>query len=62
MSRPTPRGQVEGSGQGWVGVGMVVSRPSPKGKLRGLAGGGVSNPTPMGGEVEGSGQGGVKVH
>ena len=49
-SRPTPRGEVEGSGQG-------VSRPTPKGEVEG-SGQGVSRPTPRG-EVEGSGRGGV---
>ena len=41
-SRPTPKGEVEGSGQG------ESSGPNPGGRLRGLAGGWVSRPTPRG--------------
>ena len=44
-SRPTPRGEVEGSGQGEGSPG-----PHPGGRLRGLAGG-VSRPTPGGGGI-----------
>ena len=44
VSRPTPKGEVEGSGLGGI------SRPTSRGKLRGLAcGGGVSRPTLRGG-------------
>ena len=43
VSRPTPRGEVEGSG--WEGV----SRPTPKGGSPSPHRGGVSRPTPGGG-------------
>ena len=51
VSRPTPRGEVEGSDKG----GGVVSRPTPRGgKLRGLApGGGLQAHTRGGGELRG---------
>ena len=54
VSRPTLRGELEGSGRG--------GSPGPHsgGKLRGLAWGGVSRPTPRR-EVEGSG-GGFQAH
>ena len=52
VSRPSPKGEVEGSG--WGGV----SRPTPKGEVEGF-GRGASRPTPGGGEVEGSGWEGV---
>ena len=60
VSRPTPRGEVKGSGLGGSlqahtrgeveGSGLGGSPgPHPGGKLRGLAWGGVSRPTPGGG-------------
>ena len=51
VSRPTPRGEVEGSDLGGY------PGPHPEGKLRGLAWG-VSRLTPRG-EVEGSDLGGL---
>ena len=60
VSRPTPSGEVEGSGQGGVsrstpggGVrvsqhALQVSRPTPRGEVEGSGQGGVSRPTPGG--------------
>ena len=54
VSRPRPRGEVEGCGRG-------VSRPRPRGRLGGLARGwGVSRPTPGG--YPGPHLGGVSQH
>ena len=52
VSRPTPKGEVEGDLAGGV------SRPTPKGEVEGDLAGGVSRPTPKG-EVEGDLAGGV---
>ena len=69
VSRPTPRGEVEGSGLGGVsrptprgklrGLAWRVSRPTPRGKLRGQAWG-VSRPTP--GESPGPHWGCLQAH
>ena len=59
VSRPTPRGEVEGSGKG----GGVVSRPTPRGEVEGSGKGGWSpGPHPGVGGVEGSGLGGLQPH
>ena len=58
VSRPTPRGEVEGSGGGCLGprpggklriLAGGVSRPTPRGDVEGLAGGGCIGPDPGGG-------------
>ena len=54
VSRPTPRGEVEGSG------GLGVSRPTPRGKLRVWLGVGLQAHTQGG--VERSGRGGLQAH
>ena len=50
VSRPTPRGEVEGSGRGVSRPtpGGGVSRPTPRGGLQAHTQGGVSRPTPRG--------------
>ena len=56
VSRPTPKGEVEGSG-----MGRRVSRPTPMGEVEGSGLWGVSTPTPRGG-LQAHTQGGLKAH